>query len=304
MPEFLNAKRPYQYGVINGFKRLWDVSEEKEQDIDWNIAWERLIRFFEQLIGNPEFWKEKVILDNDLTPTRDWIPPMIAEFLNAGTKDDDKAYAPGLLLRTLSLIRILLANSEEVDDVKEDAMFQAINSSKGKAIEALFSHTLRTCRISDKSHGSHEEAWQNIRPIFDAELTKCENANYEFSTLAAAYLNQIYYISHDWLEANISKIFPLDFLKNFACAIDGLAYNSASRKIYALLLKQTVFDRALRLERKRRQTHERIIEWIALAYLWGDEKLNSPRFSYLFERDQIEDIQLPLIFSMVSEGKS
>ena len=291
LPAFLVAKRPYQYGVINGFKRLWDVPKEKQQDLDWNLAWERLIDFFEQLLNNPEFWTEEVVQEQDLTPTRDWIPPIIAEFLHAGTKDDDKAYSPKLLPGAFSLIKILLENLEAVDDAKEDAMFQAINSSKGKTIEALFSHTLRVCRISDKRYGDHTEAWNGIKPTFDTELAKCENANYEFSTLAADYLANIDYISRNWLRASIDKIFPKDFPANFVCAIDGLAYASATRSIYTLLLEHAVLDRALRLELTRRQARKRIIERIALAYLWGDEPLNSPHFSYLFESGRIEDLQ-------------
>ena len=291
LPLFLDAKRPYQYGVINGFKRLWDLPKEKQPHLDWNVAWEGLICFFEQLVGNPDFWREEVVHNQDLTPTRDWIPPIIAEFLRAGTKDDDKAYLPELLPRAFSLINILLQNSEAVDDVKDDAMFQAINSSKGKAIEALFSHTLRVCRVSDKKRGDHLEAWDSIRPTFDTELVKCKNANYEFSTLAAAYLANIDYISSNWLRASIDKIFPQDFSANFICAIDGLTYASANRSIYGLLLEHKVLDRALHIELKGRQARERIIERIALAYLWGDESLDSPRFSYLFEPGRLEDLE-------------
>ncbi len=291
LPAFLDAKRPYQYGIINGFKRLWDVPKEKQQDLDWNVAWEGLIGFFGQLIGDPEFWAEKVVHNQDLTPTRDWIPPIIAEFLHAAAKDDDNAYPPELLPNGFSLIKILIENLETLDDAKEDAMFQTINSSKGKAIEALFSHTLRVCRISDKKYGDHTEAWDSIKPTFDVELAKCENTNYEFSTLAAAYLANIDYISRNWLRASIGKIFPKDFQANFVCAIDGLAYASANRSIYALLLEHGVLDRALSSELTRRQAREKIIERIALAYLWGDEPLDSPRFSYLFESGRIEDLQ-------------
>lgn len=300
---FLDARRPYQYGVINGFKRLWDMSKEKQPHLDWNVAWEGLINFFERLLNNPEFWTEEVIQEQDLTPTRDWIPPIIAEFLHAGTKDDDKAYSPEFLTRGFSLIKILLENLEAVDDVKDDAMFQAINSSKGKAIEALFSHTLRVCRVSDKRRGDHVEAWDSIKPTFDTELVKCENANYEFSTLAAAYLANIDYISRNWLRSNIGKIFPQDFPANFICAIQGLTYASATRSIYALLLEHGVLDRALRLSLKGRQARERIIERIALAYLWGDESLDSSRFSYLFESGRFEDIEDAISFFSSIRGQ-
>lgn len=291
LPTFLNAKRPYQYGIINGFKSIWDKPRDKQHDLDWDVAWGRLIDFFAQLLDKPDFWTEEVVNGHDLPPNRNWIPPIIAEFLRAGTRDDNKAYPPEFLTSTFALISILLEKLEPADDAKEDAMFQAINSPRGKAIEALFSHTLRVCRISDKERGDHTEAWRVIKPTFDEELVKCENTNYEFSTLAAAYLTNINYISHDWLLLSIDKIFPKDFPENFACAIDGLAYVSASRSIYRLLLEHGVLDKALRLNKTRKQAHEKIIERIAIAYLWGDETLDSPRLSYLFEGYQIEDLQ-------------
>ena len=34
-----------------------------------------------------------------------------------------------------------------------------------------------------------------------------------------------------------------------------------------------------------------MIERIALAYLWGDEPIDSPRFNYLFESEQIDDLR-------------
>ena len=290
LPAFLDAKRPFQYGLINGFKRLWDTSKKEPQDTNWNFIWPKLMSFFGELLGNSQFWTEEVAHNQTLTPTRDWIPPIIADFLRAGTKDDDKAYPSELLPSAFSLIKLLLENLAALNDAKEDAMFQAINSSKGKTIEALFSHTLRVCRMSDKSDGNHTQAWESIRPAFDAELAQCRNANYEFSTLAAAYIANLDYISRSWLEANISKIFPQDVLTNFVCAIDGLAYAPATRSIYALLLEHTVIERALRLELLWRQTRQRMIERIALAYLWGDERLNSPRYLYLFESGRTEEL--------------
>lgn len=291
LPLFLSAKRPYQYGVIKGFKRLWETPTERKQHFDWNFAWQRLIDFFDELIGTPEFWAEEVIHYENLTPTHDWIPPVIAEFLHAGTKDDDKAYPPELLPRSFALIEILLEHLASIDDAKDDAMFQAINSSKGKTIEALFSHTLRVCRIDDKRRGDHSEAWNSIGPTFDAELAKCKNANYEFSTLAAAYLGNIDYISRNWLKGSMRKIFPDDFPANFACAIDGLAYASATHSIYALLLENGVPERALRSEHVQQLARERFVERIALAYLWGDESLHSPHFRYLFDSSRIDDLQ-------------
>src|SRR5262249_46949245 len=46
---FLAAKRPYQYGLISGFKKVWDAPPDPKKPInmDWNNAWPKLMGFFE-----------------------------------------------------------------------------------------------------------------------------------------------------------------------------------------------------------------------------------------------------------------
>ena len=197
-----------------------------------------------------------------------------------------------MLPKTWALLRILLEKSEVEDESPEaDAMGQAINSSKGKAVEAAFSHAHRACRLSDQDRGEHVSVWTEVKPVFEAELAKCQNGNYEFSTLAGANLANLDYIDGDWLKSNIEKIFPRQFTSNFRCALGGLAYSTVTPRIYDLLVESGVLDRALREEIKERGIREKLIERIALAYLWGDEELDSPRFSYFFESAPVEDLE-------------
>ncbi|MCK9264710.1 MAG: hypothetical protein M0R18_12955 [Deltaproteobacteria bacterium] len=291
LSQFLDAKRSYQYGVINGFKTLWGGGDYDKVSFDWDYAWEQLIGFFENLIFDSEFWRESVEGERDLTPTRDWIPPEIAEFLRSGIRDDEKSYAPELLPRSLELIKALLDNLEVEDDSGRDAMSHAINSSRGKTLEALFSHALRACRVQDKDQGDHAAAWAELMPIFGKELGMCqEGTNYDFSTLAGAYLVNLSYLDKDWLHAEVDKIFPAEQQENFRCAISGLTYASATKDSYQLLVSGGIIDRALDFNLEADQVRERIVERVALAYLWGDEVLDSPRFSSFRSEDKIEDL--------------
>lgn len=291
LPDFLTAKRPYQYGLINGFKQLWDKTKEDLPEIDWNIAWSNLLEFFEKLIGNDAFWEKEVAPSADLTPTQDWITSIIAAFLKEGTRSDDHAYDPALLPLAFPLIKILLEKSEGVDSVESDAMTQAINSSKGIAIEALLNHTLRACRVSDQTNGNHDSVWQELKPIFDNELAKCTNGNFDFSTLSAAYIANIQYLDANWMEINFKKIFSLEYELNFMCAVDGLSYASNTSRIYELLVEFGVIERALKLGSVREHARTRLIERVMIAYLWGIESIDSERISYLFSEDRIEDLQ-------------
>lgn len=87
-------------------------------------------------------------------------------------------------------------------------MSQAINTPKGRTLEAIFGRALRESRLADKESGSHAATWEHLRPRFDQELEKCETGNFEFSTLSAAYIANLEYLSTEWLQAHIKEIFP------------------------------------------------------------------------------------------------
>lgn len=291
---FLAAKRAYQYGLISGFKKLWDAPADSKKSIDfnWNNAWPKLMSFFDSLIRPDLFWTEDVTESDVLTPTRDWISSIISDFLRAGTRNDKEAYDPSLLPQGWSLIEILVRRSIKQNEADPSrAMDKAINSPKGQAIEALIDHALRFCRVSDARAGNHANAWAAMVPFFEEQLAECQNANYEFSTLAGAYIAHIHYMSTDWCQRNFAKIFPKDFPQNCLSAIDGLAWAPPSAPIYDLLLSHGIVIWALRNSPAEFRARENILQRIALAYLWDKETLNSDNFNFIFGEKRFDDLQ-------------
>jgi hypothetical protein len=287
--QFLRAERRFQHAIIWGLKQAWDAAD-KHKTLDWNRWWEKLIVFFEQVLGTESFWTEKID-ETQYEANRNWISSAIAEFLRSGTQAEERGFSADLMPKVLRLLDVILQNSRAASEPSGDPMMQAINSPKGKAVEALFDYTLRVCRVADREGQGHAEAWETVRPMFERELAKCQNANYEFSTLSAASIAHLDYVDSNWLGGAVKQIFPSEFSGNTACAIDGLAYAHASRRIYALLVDNGIIDRALQLELKGRYAREKLIERIALAYLWGDEELQSSRFSLLFRAAGIGDLE-------------
>jgi hypothetical protein len=230
--------------------------------------------------------------DASLSPNRDWIPPVIAEFLRAGTRNDDKAYKADLLPRAWALINVLLEKSEAQQEPGEgDALNQAVNSSKGKAIEALFEYALRRCRLADASTGGHVEPWSEMRATFDKELAACRNRNFEFSALAGAYLANFQYLAMSWCHENIKRIFPLDFPANCLSALDGLAYAPATETIYREIADTGILRWALQYGMKE-YARERLVQRMSLAYIWGTEDLQSPNFAFLFDNKMTDDLEI------------
>jgi hypothetical protein len=282
--------------VIGGFKRVWDERTQgsgtsKPADLDWDAAWPALIQFFENILTPEAFWTEAVENADPMTPHREWIPGIVAELLRAGVRDDKTAFDHRLLDRSWRLIDILLLHAEGQDEASDtDAMNTAINTTKGKAIEAMLDQALRACRVSDARTKSHEATWAAMEPAFDREIAKCRGANFEFSTLAAAYIAQLRYLSLRWYEAHIRAIFPLEHPSNFLSALDGLAYAQPSKVDYESLIAAGVIDHALRQDMKDQSAREKLLQRISLAYIWEQETLEGPRLGYLFTARRYDDL--------------
>lgn len=282
--DFHDAKVAFQHAVIQGFRNLFNLGKEKWGDFDWNAAWPKLIDFFTECIADPELWagndeQEQI----DLVPTRDWMRSLIASFLEAATRDDETAYPAGLLPHGLLIIQALLDRARASELSVKDPMTHALNTEKGHAVGALYNHALRTCRLAKKKSGSTEPGWATVKGIFDAEIDKCRNANFEFSTLTASYIANLEFMNYTWLVENVGKLFPIkDYPDNFIVAIGGLGYASPSKRSYQLLASRGVFDAALSVKLEDGHGRDRVVEWISLAYLWDDEDLKDPIIQKVF----------------------
>ena len=301
LPLLLDARSEYRYGILCAVRALWDKSKQSQGPVSWERTWPRMFGFLEAVTGAPGFWEQVNEQDREYGQGR--IAAAIADLLERGTRDDAHAYPEELLPRGLSLIRNLLDYvTPTADGEAEDPMFVAINTTKGRAIEALFAHALRCCRISDQQSGSHDGAWSEVQPLFDKELERCRGTNYEFSTLAGAYLSNLDYMNAPWVEANLRAMFP-DDPTAFVAAIAGLAYSQPTRRLYELLRNAHIIDEALAKDLRGREVREKLIERIMLAFIWGEEPINSPRMTFPFERGSPEDIEATVSFLWMIRGE-
>ena len=288
LPDFLNAPVEYQYALIHGFLNIWQTPKESVAPVDWDGLWSRLFDFLEQLL--PQIWTIDSSSMPDVQPSL--ISNTVAELLNYGTRDDQHGYPDFLLTRCWSLIQTLVQRGETVAEPNHDPMNQAINSSKGRAIQAAFSHILRRWKLADEATGSHVDIWSEARQFLEHELELCVDANFEFSTLCAFYFGNLEYIDSRWLHDRIRLIFPRAYPRNLASALGGLAYASTTRSIYRSLRDSGIMEDAVRLQALGRYSREKLMRNLILGYLWGEETLCSAPFVYLFESDSTEDFQL------------
>jgi len=282
---FLKARQSYSYYLLRALEELWGGRNP--------INWEKTLKFCLAIIESKGFQEaadEKQV--GDLAPTRSWITSAICSLIEAGVKNDEWAFDEQYLDLAESIITQILEN--EPPTVKEDSadyFGHAINTPKGRSIEALFNYALRKVRLLSKRNEDRMPFWKHIQPLFDRELELCMGSNFEFSALAGAYLPNLLYLSNPWTEKNIDRIFSDNHELNWQAAMHGYAYvNTVYQEIYKLLKEHGHFGKALQSDVTTSQVREKIIQNICIGYLEGWDDLEAGLFGELIRDWREHDV--------------
>jgi hypothetical protein len=280
---FLGAARAYQHSYLAAYLRLWGNEKSKPTNIPWQSAWPALLDWILTIIEPEAFWTEEPEQNIHLAPNRTWIVHQVAETVQSGTRDDARAFDPILIPKLHRMVQLLMSRLEPEKLASEaGAVNNVINTSRGKAIEALFNLALRTCRLADRDGNGHQAAWdRDIKPLFDAEMARLPTGNDEFVVLFGHYVAHLQYIDEGWLRQNIGTIFK-DGSRDFRLALAGMVFAPSTRPLYGLLIEAHIVDMALALEDGEDSGRDRLIQRLALGILWGDESLDGDRFQSLF----------------------
>ena len=152
---------------------------------------------------------------------------------------------------------------------------------------------LRCCRLADKTNHDHAAVWQDFQPIFEAELARADTGEYEFITLLVMYLSNFLYMSPEWVLNNLDRIFDRGNYQKWLCAMQAYTYfNHVYEKIYNHLKINQHFIYALDDEHLKYRILENIIQNIVIAYLHGQENLDSgdSLIQLLLDRARYEEL--------------
>lgn len=273
LAKFVDLDLAYVYSVIDAYGELWN----EKANLPWDDIWHFLLKYCSVVVGTDRFWSEENSQQRGaFVANRYWVVGAIGRLLEAGAKSDEHAFHEKYHGEVESLIAFLLQKEKgEKFEEKSDAVSIAINSPRGHCIEALINLTLRSCRLSDRENNKdHSGSWAQFQHYYDAELSRAEIGEYEFSTLVTNYLPNFLYMSMDWVRANLEKIFDQTNYLKWLCAIQGYSYvGTVYQEIYGYLKEHGDFLRALDDEIIKDRVEERVIQHIVVAYLNDFENL-------------------------------
>jgi len=288
----LDLDLAYVYEVIEAYRELW----HEKSSIQWNDIWPKLLEYCFKVVVDKKFWSEENAKQrSNFVANRHWIVGSIARLIEEGTKSDKHAFDASLLPQAKGLLLILLSNQEgEELKIESDAVFVAINSPRGRCIEALINHSLRSCRLADKEHQEHSGAWQEYEGIYNDELHRSRIGEYEFATLVTNYLPNFLYMSGEWVYKNLDKIFDQSDHQKWLCAMQGYSYvGTVYQDVYRYLKAHGDFIRALEDEKLKDRVQERVIQNIIVSYLNDYETLDDSGslISVLLKRAKLDELR-------------
>jgi len=289
LTELIGLDFDYTYHLIEGYRELW---KEKQYD-----NWAELLEFCWAMLQSEGFWlKDPAEQRGGMVALSRWIVGAISELIRAGTADDKTAFDPAMLPMAKKIIVHILEKQEGESFTEErDAVSIAINSPRGKCVEALINYALRLCRLTDKSDKAHDELWINdLQPVFDEQMQQLKDGNLEFVTLFANYLPNLQYLSRSWTMKQLPIIFRKENRLQWLCAMQGYTYvNRIYAEIYRFLSENSHFRDALNAKELESIGKDKIIQNIVIAYMQGDEQLENKNglLNWLIERWKLEELR-------------
>jgi len=266
---FVDLARPYQHGLLRGLKERW--SDDK-RDIDWPTT----LKLAQALVSSPTFRADLTAEQTeDWEPSVHWVVSDVADLVKSAS--DTKRHMPADFYKLwLQVLCHVLEATPGEEEESSDAVSHAINSPRGRTLEAFIHLALAMKREEAAGDRASDETWIAVGPVLDAELATSEaGLNTDFATMCGLYCANFHYLNADWTEGNFDRLFSLTNESAWRCAAQGFAYqNRLYPWLYERLnagghLRRMVFSEDL-----PDRVADRALQFLGLAYLEGIESLD------------------------------
>lgn len=282
-----NMSRGLQYSLLAGlFDSARSAVEGGDFELFQRVSDEALLASL-RLLSDELFWLETVAVSSAMEPNRDWIPGLVADFLIFLHNSDVAPVCARSFSLSGEILEVLLRRADGIEH-SDDPLASAINSPRGKAVDALISMTLRLCRDGDRINGTHAAEWAALRAFFESEISGGCGARLESFAILGSHIQQLIYLDPAWVETRARDLFPVG--EGFAAAVSGLGYAKPSRTLFSIISSANVFRRVVIDNSIGGATRERVLERVALAYIWGQESLDGDLFELLFSAEHAKDL--------------
>ena len=303
LPAMVGIDSAYIHALIEAFSDL----QKDNKELPWDSMWEDILDFCMAVINRDEFWSKK---NSDrrghFVANRHGVVKSIGKLIENGTKADGPIIPPMLIGKAKEVLLVLInKQSGEEFPPDQDVVHVTINSSKGRCLEAFINLALLEFRSAGEDEVKREKIWSNYEPIFEKELKKSDNGEYEFLTLTVYYLPNFMYMSKEWTMKNLSYIFDDSNYQKWLCAMKAYAHHHrVYAYLYQFLAENNHYAKALDDEYLKGGVIKKIVQSIVVAYFMDTDSIENKDglIHRLLERNEKSELAEMIRFIYSSYG--
>lgn len=251
----------YVSRILWGFKEAWNA----EQTLDW----EKIFDFSGRYLTQKTFIEQaqQAQGEDDVKGRHLWVIDIISDLIEAGSRDDERAFDPKLFPKVYPLFDLMfgLVEGKKSPDIQRNAMNYAINTSLGHIIEAFIVFSWRVARVDRKAIG---DSWGINQ--YERFLLK----GIEGYIFLGRFLSVIKYLDEGFVRNKINLLASRNaedqewqvFLEGYLTGpeIDKDLYEWM-RPNYIKAIENKVLEESI---------DQRMVQHITIAYVWGYEALD------------------------------
>lgn len=223
LEHFIDLKPHYLNEIFSSYSKL--LSTKKQHT--WGDLWPKLLTFSHNLFQKESFWQSS---DNEesgpFIGDKHWVISSYCRLIESGCEKSERAFDLSLAEIVKDTLELIL-NNESGNDFSNDsdAVSIAINSPRGRCLEAYFKLALYQCRNLEQDLEARENIWAIYEQVFTDELNKPVTANeYEFITIVVMHIRNFLYLSKRWTNDNLEKMFGDVNSLQWLCAVQAYSY--------------------------------------------------------------------------------
>jgi len=223
LEHFVDLKPHYLNQIFSEYSKLW--SDKKQRS--WDTLWPKLLTFSHNLFQKESFWQSSDNKESGpFIGDKHWVVSSYCRLVESGCENSEHAFDLSLAITVKKTLELILDNESGNDFSNDsDAVSIAINSPRGRCLEAYFKLALYQCRNLEQDLEARQNIWTTYEQVFTDELNKPVTENeYEFITIVLMHVRNFLYLSKSWTNENLDKMFGDANSLQWLCAVQAYSY--------------------------------------------------------------------------------
>lgn len=279
LDRFLTLKPHYLHEIFNAYLR--DL--EDKSSVSLKYFWSKITEFSTKLFFGDEFWSYPDESEGGaFIGNKNWVVGTYARLIEYGAQEKagDKELRIELIEDVKATLEEILKHQKgEAFDIESDPVSIAINSPKGRVIEAyLYLALFDVKKASESQRVAVKRSYINEFKTGVEKAFSLETPEFEYLTLFANFCPNMMYLDNEWSASVLERVSNNVGSLAWVCAIHGFSYLNFNKDIYDAVRKNDGFNKIYESPTLGNHVFDHYLRLAVIAWYHQIETLDDDNF--------------------------